>query len=103
MHTTKGIPMDISLPLTPSRAVVDSATVQIPQYSRRAIAGIWAAAALPMAALSWLVAPALADHLSGEGHVPLVKALLATMTVGLVWQFVLVAVLVAREQRSLRW
>jgi uncharacterized protein len=103
MNSTKGIPMDIALPLTPSRAVADSSTVEIPQYSRRAIAGIWAAAALPMAAFSWLVAPALADHLSGEGNVPLVKALLATLTAGLVWQFVLVAVLVAREQRTLRW
>jgi membrane protease YdiL (CAAX protease family) len=53
--------------------------------------------------LAWLVAPALAHHLSGEGNVPLVKALLLTLTAGLVWQFVLVVVLVGREQRSLRW
>jgi CAAX protease family protein len=94
--------MDISLPLTPARAVAAS-SVEIPQYSRRGIAAIWAAAALPMAAFAWLVAPALADHLAGEGNVPLVKAPLITLTAGLVWQFVLVAVLVGREQRSLRW
>jgi len=41
--------------------------------------------------------------LSGEGNVPIAKALLAVLTAGLIWQFVLVAVLVWREQRSLRW
>jgi hypothetical protein len=102
MHSTKGIPMDVSLPLTPARSVV-APSVEIPQYSRRAIAGIWAAAALPMAALAWLVAPALVDHLSGEGNVRLAKALLLTLTAGLVWQFVLVAVLVRRDPGSLRW
>ena len=98
--------MGVSFPLTeaatPSRVRVD-ATVEIPQYTKRAILAIWAAAALPMAALAWLVAPPLADHLSGEGNVPMAKALLALLTVGLVWQFVLVAVLVGREQRTLRW
>ena len=34
---------------------------------------------------------------------PIAKALLAVLTAGLIWQFVLVAVLVWREQRSLRW
>jgi membrane protease YdiL (CAAX protease family) len=56
-----------------------------------------------MATLSWLAAPALADRLSGPGDVPMVKALLACLTLGLVWQFVLVVVLVRREQGSLRW
>jgi membrane protease YdiL (CAAX protease family) len=98
--------MDVSLPLTEATTLpraASAAAVEIPQYSRRAIVAIWAAAALPMAALAWLVAPALAHHLSGDGNVPLVKALLVSLTGGLVWQFVLVAVLVGREQRSLRW
>jgi membrane protease YdiL (CAAX protease family) len=55
-----------------------------------------------MAVLAWLVAPVLADRLSGEGHVPMFKALILSLTVGLVWQFVLVAILVGREQGSLR-
>jgi hypothetical protein len=38
-----------------------------------------------MAALAWLVAPAVADRLSGEGNVPMVKALLLCITVGLIW------------------
>ena len=75
--------------------------VFIPQLSRRAVAAVWAAAALPMAALSWVVAPRLADGLSGPA--PLAKALLVCLAVGVVWQGVLVLGLVAREQRTLRW
>lgn len=88
---------------TPSRADVAVSKVEIPQYRLRTILAVWAAAALPMAALAWLVAPALEDHFSGEGSVPLVKALLLLLTGGLIWQFVLVVVLVWREQGTLRW
>jgi uncharacterized protein len=99
--------MDVSHPLTQAStaAPTDSAVskVEIPQYRRRAILAIWAAAALPMAALAWLVAPAIADRLTGEGNVPMVKALTVCLTVGLIWQFVLVMALVRHEQRSLRW
>jgi membrane protease YdiL (CAAX protease family) len=56
-----------------------------------------------MAALAWLVAPALDDHLGGEGDVPIFKALIICLTAGLIWQFVLVVVLVRLEQRTLRW
>src|ERR687898_1548864 len=38
-----------------------------------------------------------------DGPVPLSRALLASLTVGLIWQFVLVMVLVYRERGSLRW
>jgi len=87
----------------PSRSRSAVADVEIPQYRKRAIFGIWAAAALPMAVLAWLVAPALADRFGGDGSVPMAKSLLVVLTVGLVWQFVLVAVLVGREQGTLRW
>jgi membrane protease YdiL (CAAX protease family) len=99
--------MDVSHPLpegaTPTHADAAVSEVEIPQYRRRAIFAIWAAAALPMGALAWLVAPALEDRFAGAGNVPLAKALFVCLTIGLVWQFVLVAVLVGREQRSLRW
>jgi membrane protease YdiL (CAAX protease family) len=99
--------MDVSLPITeaasPARAEDAVSAVEIPQYRRRAIFAVWAAAALPMAALAWLVAPALESRFSGGGNVPLAKALFVSLTIGLVWQFVLVAVLVVREQRTLRW
>jgi membrane protease YdiL (CAAX protease family) len=99
--------MDVSLPLseagTTSRADAAVSKIEIRQLTRRAIFAVWAAAALPMAALAWLVAPVLADRLAGDGHVPMAKALITTLAIGLVWQFVLVLVLVRREQGTLRW
>src|SRR3712207_3212795 len=96
--------MHATLPSKQARSAGDAAvSVEIPQYSRRAILAIWAAAALPMAAAAWLVTPLLADTFGGDGIVPMAKALYVTLTVGLVWQFVLVAALVRREQGTLRW
>ena len=71
------------------------------QYSLAKILGIWAAAALPMGALAWVVAPLVAGQL--DGPVPLMRTLLALLTIGLIWQFALVMVLVYRERGSLRW
>ena len=51
-----------------SRATVsryESEGVVIPQYSRGAILAIWLAAAVPMAVLSWVVAPRWADTMGG--------------------------------------
>ena len=95
--------MDLSLPLTETPAGAATSKVEIPQYRGRAIFAIWAAAALPMGALAWIIAPAFAGRFGGGGHVPLAKALFVSLTVGLVWQFVLVSILVWREQRTLRW
>src|SRR4051812_33499048 len=75
--------------------------VRVPQYSVGKIAAVWAAAALPMGFLAWVFSPWLADRLHGPYQLP--KALLLSLTAGLIWQFVLVAVLVGREQGSLRW
>ena len=55
----------------------------IPQYSRRRILGTWAAAALPMAVLAWIVAPWLAGELDGPTAWP--RAILLSLTVGMVW------------------
>jgi membrane protease YdiL (CAAX protease family) len=99
--------MTTSLPLTrealPSQAETAASEVEIPQLGLGAIFAVWAAAAVPMAVLSWLVAPALADRFAGAGHVPLFKALNVCLAVGLAWEFVLVASLVWREQRTFRW
>jgi membrane protease YdiL (CAAX protease family) len=96
--------MSASYPLT-TTARTDTApsSVEIPQLRIRGILAVWAAAALPMAALAWLVAPVLADRFAGNGIVPMFKALIVCLTAGLIWQFVLVAILVSREQRTLRW
>jgi hypothetical protein len=73
----------------------------VKQYSLAQILAVWAAAAIPMAVLAWVVAPLLGDLLGGEAA--LLKALLLCITAGLVWQFVLTLILVRREQGTLRW
>ena len=72
----------------------------LPQLGLRGITAVWAAAAVPMGLLAWVVAPLIADQMSGPGT--LIRALFITLTAGLVWQFVLVMALVRREQGSLR-
>ena len=73
----------------------------IRQYSLAQILGVWAAAAIPMGVLSWVIAPWLRDRLGGEE--PLVQALLICITVGLVWQFALVMILARRERGTFAW
>jgi uncharacterized protein len=79
----------------------DSRYAAVRQYSLAQILAVWAAAALPMGVLAWVVAPWLAGGL--DGPVPLMRTLLALLTIGLIWQFVLVVVLVYRERGSLGW
>ncbi len=71
------------------------------QYSLKGIVGTWAAAALPMAALAWLVAPWLAGILDGSSAWP--RAIVVSLTAGLFWQMLLALGLVHREQGTLRW
>jgi membrane protease YdiL (CAAX protease family) len=70
----------------------------IPQYSLGKIFLIWAAAAIPMAILGWLVAPAFTRSAQQPGLIRM-----AVLTIGLFWQFVLVLILLYRETGSLRW
>jgi membrane protease YdiL (CAAX protease family) len=76
-------------------------TAPVPQYSLPRILATWAAAALPMAVLAWVVAPRLAETFDGPTAVS--RALILCLAAGMLWQFVLVLVLVRREQGSLRW
>ena len=76
-------------------------TVRIPTWSRGTVLAVWAAAALPMAALSWVGAPLLAQAFTGPTALP--RALILALLAGLVWQFLLVLLVVHREQGSLRW
>jgi CAAX protease family protein len=92
----------IAYPVTRREEGVDRYAA-VKQYSLGQIFAVWAAAAVPMAILAWIVAPAVSDRLSGAGDVPMFKALLICLTGGLIWQFVLVLALVAREQGNVRW
>jgi membrane protease YdiL (CAAX protease family) len=76
-------------------------SAQIPTWNRSTVLAVWAAAALPMALLSWLAAPLLASTLSGPTALP--RALILCLTAGLIWQFVLILIVVRREQGTLRW
>jgi len=71
------------------------------QYSLGKIVGVWAAAAVPMGVLAWIVAPWLRDQLGGDD--PFAQALLICITAGLIWQFVLVLILTRRELGGLEW
>src|SRR3712207_442331 len=80
----------------------DSRYAPVRQYSLAQILAVWAAAAIPMAVLAWVVAPLLGAILGG-GNVAFIHALLLCITAGLVWQFVLTLILVRREQGTLRF
>jgi membrane protease YdiL (CAAX protease family) len=71
------------------------------QLTLGGILAVWSAATVPMGLLAWVVAPIVADRLSGPGA--LSRALILALTAGLVWQFVLVVLLVRHEQGTLRW
>src|SRR3954453_7740112 len=77
-------------------------TVQIPTWSRATVMKVWAAAAIPMAILAWVVAPLLARTVF-TGPTALPRALILSLGVGLIWQFALVLIVVRREQGSLDW
>lgn len=73
----------------------------LPQYSLRQILAVWAAAAVPMGLLAWVVAPWLSDRLGGRD--PLIEALLICFTAGLLWMLALVLILLRRELGGLAW
>ena len=90
----KAMTNGVAIPAPAMKARVSAPAEErtLPQLTLGGVLAVWAAAALPMALLAWFVAPRLAHHLSGPG--PLAKALIITLTGGLIWQFVLVMMLV---------
>jgi len=102
-HTTTASPL---APVSPTSTAerVDAETDRyegIQQYSLKKIMAVWAAAALPMGVLSWVVAPLTKGWFSGPK--PLIQSLMVWLTAGLIWQFVLVLILVRRETGSFEW
>ena len=79
----------------------DERYAAVRQYSLAQILAVWAAAAIPMGVLAWVVTPLLEDQLGGDE--PLAQALLICITAGLIWQFVLVLILTKRELGGLQW
>jgi len=81
-----------------TRAEPQPGIAPIPQYSLRKILLVWAAAAVPMGLLGWVVAPALAHDPQSPGFERQL-----VLTIGLVWQFLLVMLLLYQEAGNLRW
>lgn len=72
------------------------------QYSLAKILGLWAAAALPMGILGWVVYPALTpDRITDPLGAASTRTIL--MVLGLIWIFVLSMLIVYREEGDLRW
>ncbi len=82
--------------MTTTLQTATSAETAVPQYSKARVLGVWCAAALPMGALAWVVAPAIA----GDGR-DLAPVLIGCLTAGLVWQFVLILLLNGFSLRGL--
>ena len=72
------------------------------QYSLAKILGIWALAAVPMAALSWIAFPLLALDF-GADPLGFGVTRMVLLTLGLVWLFGLSMIIVRREEGDLRW
>jgi membrane protease YdiL (CAAX protease family) len=72
------------------------------QYSLGKILGIWALAAVPMAALSWVAFPALSPDFAAD---PLGAGVtrIVLLTAGLAWLFALSLFIVRQEEGDLRW
>jgi membrane protease YdiL (CAAX protease family) len=69
------------------------------QYTFWQILGIWAIAALPMALLSWVVAPAIIPYSPLQPGITYWLLMIA----GMAWQFVVSLVIIYRELGTLRW
>jgi len=79
-----------------------TATKSKDQYSLAKILGLWAAAALPMGILGWLVYPVLTpDRVTDPVGAAITRTIL--MSLGLIWIFVLSMLIVYREEGDLRW
>jgi hypothetical protein len=61
----------------------DSRYAPVSQYSLAQILAVWAAAAIPMAVLAWVIAPLLGALLPGGE--PFAQALVLCILAGLIW------------------
>lgn len=94
----KSSPRAATEPSAPATTDRHTDVPEVRQYSRAGVLAVWAAAALPMGLLAWVVTPAVA----GDGASPrrFTLTLIVMLMIGLIWQAMLVLVLVAREGRD---
>jgi membrane protease YdiL (CAAX protease family) len=72
------------------------------QYTLPQILGIWAAAALPMGFLGWVIAPALAPDITVD-PIGATVTRIGALTTGLIWLCILSLLITYREEGDLRW
>jgi membrane protease YdiL (CAAX protease family) len=77
-------------------------STEAPRNTLGRVVGIWAAAALPMGILGWIVAPALTPDIESN-LVGAIVTRFGALTVGLIWLFILSLIIVYREEGDLRW
>lgn len=70
----------------------------IPQYSLLKIISIWLAVTIPIGVSGWILAPAISEIIGNTG----IGRMLA-ISLGLVWQFVLVLLLLHKENKKISW
>ncbi len=83
----------------PMRQTTEAAT---PQYSLRRVGAMWAAAALPIGILGWIVAPPLTPDIQSN-PIGAVAIRYGVLTLGLIWLFILSLIIVYREEGDVRW
>ena len=96
----------VGAPLAAQAVPVDVARAdREKQYSLFKILMIWAAAVVPMVVLGWVVAPLVGDRVDlgvgDQNREAFARG--GLLTVGLIWQFVLVITIVWREEGDVRW
>jgi hypothetical protein len=72
------------------------------QYSPAKILGLWAATALPLGFMGWVVFPALAPDW-GVDPMGVGYARMGTIAVALFWELALALIIVRREEGDLAW
>jgi membrane protease YdiL (CAAX protease family) len=76
----------------------DENHVSIKQYSLVQIVLIWLSATIPIGIFGWIVAPFFSKVMGNIGI-----ARMAAITIGLIWQFVLVLILLYKENHNISW
>jgi hypothetical protein len=72
------------------------ASTGAPRFALLRVGGIWAAAALPMGILGWIIAPDLSPDIESN-PVGAVVTRLAALTLGLIWLFILSLMMIYRH------
>lgn len=77
---------------------MDEKKISFTQYSLFEIILIWLAVTIPIGISGWIASPILSEFIGNSG-----AGRMLAITIGLIWQFVLVLLLLWRENKKLCW